>query len=257
MYQAAMEVGPNFKLFFSADIHKDSNGNLNDEIALMLTRYSNHPNQLKYNGKQFFSAWLGSDDSWWKEYGYSTALAGWQDVFQKAGGKNNYFFVPFFPTDGSKDGVLGTIDKFTSIVDGLFAWDTSAWPYFNDNYQTPSDEKDRNYLDGCNANGKVFKASVSPWFFKNIQGTCCSDVCKSKSVDCQCQVKGNYQGPGLWLKRWEQLINMKPPLVEIVTWNDWPESSYVAPALSVGASDSGVTDFTHQAFLDVGEHYIR
>eukprot|EP01018_Ginkgo_biloba_P039941 Gb_40414 [translate_table: standard] len=256
MYQAAKEVSPQFKIFFSADIHKDSNGNLKpSELVTMLTRYATHPNQLKYNGKQFFSAWLGSDDSWWKEYGYSTALAGWQDVFQKAGGKNNYFFVPFFPTDGSKDGVMGMISNFKSLVDGLMSWDTSSWPYFSPDYQNPSDEKDRNYLTACSSNGKVYMPTPSPWFFKNIQGTCCSDSCKSKSVDCGCQVKGNYQGPGLWIKRWQQLIQLSPPLLEIVTWNDWVESSYIAPGLSQAATD--VAGFPHRAFLELGQYYIR
>eukprot|EP01018_Ginkgo_biloba_P039943 Gb_40404 [translate_table: standard] len=262
MYEAAKEAGPDFKLFFSADIHKDNNGNLKpEEIALMLTRFKNHPNQLKYNGKQFLSAWLGSDDSWWKEYGYSTALDGWKDVFLKAGGKNNYFFVPFFPTDGSKYGVLGTIDKFTSIVDGLLSWDRSSWPYTStDVYQNPTPAFDQSYLDGCKANNKIFKASVSPWFFKNVEGlTCCSAPCKSTdpdvTVNCGCQVKGNYQGPGLWIKRWQQLIQLKPPLVEIATWNDYDESSYIAPGLGLGVSTA--LDFPHRAFLELGEHYIR
>jgi glucan endo-1,3-alpha-glucosidase len=256
IYQAAKEIGPDFKLFFSADIHKDSNGNLSPaDILEMMTRYKSHPNQLRFSGKQFFTAWLGSDDSWWADYGYSSALKGWKDVFIKAGNRMNYFFVPFFPTDGSYYGVLGTIDKFNDTIDGLMAWDTSAWPYYDSTLQTPSVERDSNYLKACNDRGKVYMATPSPWFFKNIQDTCCSSDCQAKNVGCGCQVKGNYQGPGLWLSRWQQIISLRPPLVEIVTWNDWVESSYVAPPLSVAAKD--VADFTHRAFLDLGEHYIR
>ncbi|GLJ34595.1 hypothetical protein SUGI_0695790 [Cryptomeria japonica] len=256
MYQAAREVGSSFKIFFSADIHKDANGNLTpDQLVTMLTRYETHPNQMKYRGKPLFTSWLGNDDSWWAEYGYSSALSGWNDVFQRAGGRGKFFFVPFFPTDGSYWGVRGTAEKFTDVVDGMFAWDTSAWPYISPDFQNPSGSKDQNYLTACNDIGKVYMASPSPWFFKNILGTCCSDACKAKDLNsCNCQVKGNYQGPGLWIKKWEQLIQLSPPLVEIVTWNDWVESSYVAPPLSTASAD--VAGFTHRAFLELGQYYI-
>merc|ERR1711915_213568 len=120
-------------------------------------------------------------------------------------------------------------------------------------------DKDSNYLQACNEKGKVYMATPSPWFFKNIQSdTCCSSACMNSNEDsCNCQVKGNYQGPGLWLTRWQQIINLNPPLVEIVTWNDWLESSYVAPPLSQGDNAMSVASFTHQAYLDLGEHYIR
>lgn len=259
IYQAAEDVGPDFKLFFSADIHSDSNGYLSPaNIIEMMKRYKSHPNQLTFRGKQFFTSWLGSDDSWWKSYTtYSTALAGWQGVFTQAGGKENYFFVPFFPTDGSYYGVLGMIDQFNDTIDGLMPWDTSAWPYYDSALQTPSGDKDSNYLKACNDRGKVYMATPSPWFSKNIQDSCCSSDCKANNVNCGCQVKGSYTGPGLWLTRWQQIISLNPPLVEIVTWNDWVESSYVAPPLSQSENAKNVADFTHQAFLEVGEHYIR
>lgn len=259
MYLAAQELRSDFKLFFSADIHSDSNGNLSpDNIVEMMTNYKSHPNQLTFHEKQFFTAWLGNEDSWWADYGYSSALTGWKDVFTKASnGMNSHFFVPFFSTNGSYDGVLRMLDKFNDIIDGLMAWDTSAWPYDDSALQTPSDEKDKNYLRACNEKGKVYMATPSPWFFKNIQDTCCSDYCKSSNKDnCGCQLKGNYHGPELWRTRWQQIISLNPPLVEIATWNDWLESSYVAPPLSQGENAKSVASFTHQAYLDLGEHYI-
>ncbi|GLJ34597.1 hypothetical protein SUGI_0695840 [Cryptomeria japonica] len=257
MYQAAEEVGSSFKIFFSADIHKDDNGNLTpDQLVTMLgSNYTSHPNQMTYQNKPLFTAWLGSDDSWWADYNYSSALEGWKAVFENAGGKDKFFFIPFFPTGGTLVEVQDMLKKYTDVIDGLFAWDTSAWPYFSPDFQNPSDSKDQNYLSACNDVGKVYMASPSPWFFKNIAGSCCSNGCKAKNLNtCNCQVKGNYQGPGLWKTRWEQLIHLNPPLLEIVTWNDWVESSYVAPPLSTAAAD--VSDFTHRAFLELGKYYI-
>ncbi|GLJ52649.1 hypothetical protein SUGI_1120600 [Cryptomeria japonica] len=240
MYEAAKQVGSSFKLFFSADIHKDSNGNLTPDqlVAMLSSKYTSHPNQMKYQDRPLFSSWLGSNDSWWKEYNYASALDGWKDVFQKAGGKQNFSFIPFFPTDGSYWGVRGTAENYTDVIDGLYTWETSAWPYLDSDKQNPSDSLDRNYLNASNFLGKVYMASPSPWFFK------------------ECEVKGNYQGPGLWITRWEQLIKLSPPLLEIVTWNDWVESSYVAPSLSSSTDAANVADFTHRAFLELGQYYI-
>ncbi|GLJ34604.1 hypothetical protein SUGI_0695930 [Cryptomeria japonica] len=118
------------------------------------------------------------------------------------------------------------MEKFEDNIDRLFAWDTSAWPYFSPNFQNPSDSKGRNYPSASKDAGKVYMASPSPWFFKNILGSCRSDACKPKDLNgYNCQVKGNYQGPGLFIKKWEQLKQLRPPLLEIVTWNDWVESS--------------------------------
>lgn len=47
------------------------------------------------------------------------------------------------------------------------------------------------------------------------------------------------------------------PLVEIVTWNDWVESTYVALYFSTVGTAYNVADFPHQAFLKSGQHYIR
>ncbi|KAL2643978.1 hypothetical protein R1flu_011565 [Riccia fluitans] len=267
MYQAAQELGTGFKIFVSADIHADGNGRLSPaDVSDMMTSYRTHPNQLMYNGKSFFTSWLGNDDSYWSFYGYSNSVAAWQDIFNQAGGKSLYFFIPFFPTDGSYNGVTGVLNTFGTLVDGYYGWDTSAWNYINNNFDTPGTSPgDATSLQACVDAGKTYMASVSAWFFKNLGGQqCCPSTtpsCSPSSSDqsgCPCQVKGNYQGSGLWLQHWTQIINNPPPLVEIVSWNDWIEGHYVSPNLSVGAASSGVdvAGFPHDAYLDLGKHYI-
>ena len=43
----------------------------------------------------------------------------------------------------------------------------------------------------------------------------------------------------LWFRRWHEILNMnlKPRFVEIITWNDYGESSYVAPLASLHIDD--------------------
>lgn len=220
MYQAALELGSDFKLFFSADMHTDSNGALSSEDLHSMLSFHSHPNQMHINGKSLITSWLGTDTNW-------------DDVFQKAGGKDLFFFIPFFPTDGSPYGVRSMLSQWSPTIDGLMSWDTSAW--------NMDDTLDRNYLSACNEAGKTYMGSVSPWF----------------STSNDCKVLANYEGPGLWLTKWKEMIDLRVPLVEIVTWNDWFESSYVAPNLpGLGDAASTVSAFPHAAFLELGSYYI-
>ena len=53
---------------------------------------------------------------------------------------------------------------------------------------------------------------VSPWFYTNLPGK-----------------NWLWRGDDLWHERWQQVIDIKPTLVEILTWNDYGESHYVGP----------------------------
>ncbi|KAG0605457.1 hypothetical protein M758_9G060900 [Ceratodon purpureus] len=222
MYQAAQELGSNFKLFFSADMHIDSNGQrLSSQDLQAMLAFHSHPNQMYIDGKALFTSWLGNDTNW-------------NDVFQEAGGKDLFFFIPFFPTDGSPSGVRSMLQQWGGTIDGLFSWDTSAW--------NMDGSLDRNYLSACNDTGKTYMASVSPWFF---------------TTSNDCKVKANYEGPKLWLTKWKEMIDLSVPLVEIVTWNDWVESSYVASIFpGQGDAASAVSAFPHEAFLELGSYFI-
>ncbi|XP_024527548.1 glucan endo-1,3-alpha-glucosidase agn1 [Selaginella moellendorffii] len=256
IYQAADELG--FKIFFSLDMHRDNTHLTAENVKEMITRYSSRASQYSYNGKQFVSTWLGNEDTVFD--GYSNALEGWNKaVFDQIGGRDKYYFVTFFPTGGTEQEVTSMINKFNSLIDGLYAWDTSAWPYSSaDNFNSPSNDKDQAYLRACKNARKSYMASVSPWFFKH--DGCCNDVCTTPKdqTSCGCQVKGNYQGSGLWIKRWEQIIKDQPDFVEIVTWNDWVERTYVAKMNNPnwGPQQSNDQDFPHEAFLELGSYYI-
>lgn len=130
--------------------------------------------------------------------------------------------------------MLGT---WGNTIDGLWAWDTSAWTF--------GAEQDQNYQSATSAVGKTFLASVSPWFFS------------AGPQACNDRIKADYQGPGLWQTKWEELINLNVPLVEIVTWNDWVESSYVGIQISTSGAAADVTAFPHQAYLELGAYYIQ
>lgn len=94
---------------------------------------------------------------------------------------------------------------------------------------------DRTYM--TYATNKTYMASVSPWFFTHYG----IDTYNKNFI---------YRGDDwLFAQRWEILINHRRvvPFAEVVTWNDYGESSYVGPIKGVQPmSESWVNGFDHQ-----------
>ncbi|KAJ7616664.1 glycosyl hydrolase family 71-domain-containing protein [Roridomyces roridus] len=150
------------------------------------------------------------------------------------------FFVPnFHPGQGN----------FNSI-NGALSW--AAWPSNGDN-KAPTSASSVSVADGDRAyrnalgGSKVYMAPVSPWFFTHYG----PEVSYSK----------NWVFPSdlLWFQRWNENLALGPPLVEIVTWNDYGESHYVAPLSSKHTDDGNskwVSDMPHDAWLDMAKPFI-
>ncbi|KZP29409.1 glycoside hydrolase family 71 protein [Athelia psychrophila] len=94
--------------------------------------------------------------------------------------------------------------------------------------------------------------SVSPWFFTHYGPS---------SYNKNWIFYADYQ----WNSRWEQVLQLAPQFVEIVTWNDFSESHYIGPLhpsdTSVYAGGSAgavqwVTGFPHDAWRDIAAPYI-
>jgi hypothetical protein len=111
------------------------------------------------------------------------------------------FFIP----DWSSLGAQGAVNR--GVVDGLFSWE--AWPSGPNDMTTKPDESYKSALGD-----KPYMMPVSPWFFTNLSGY-------SKNW--------LWRGDDLWFDRWNQVMSVQPDFVEILTWNDWGESHYIAP----------------------------
>lgn len=68
-----------------------------------------------------------------------------------------------------------------------------------------------------------------------------------------------YKGESLWIDRWNQILDLKPDMVEIITWNDYGESHYIGP-IHEGGVPSGsmryVKDVSHDAFRQMLPGFI-
>ena len=147
-----------------------------------ITRYANHPNQLKYQGNVFASTFDGDGCT----FGSDSSVDGWKSQFiDQLTGDNKPYFVPAF--FGNTD-AFGT---FNGVMDGAFSWN-SAWPAglttetattlvkplggtlaINLNSSVLSNligsmQTDNLYLDSLSnmqGNPKTYMASVSPCFY--------------------------------------------------------------------------------------------
>lgn len=131
------------------------------------------------------------------------------------------FFIPDWSSLGAKEALE------PGVADGLFSW--AAWPWGDRKMNTYTDASYLRYLDG-----KPYMMPVSPWFFTNLPGY-------GKNWQW-------YNGH-LWFDRWQEVISLKPlpEFVQIISWNDYGESHYIAPIRdnSMVAFDIGRAPFNY------------
>lgn len=143
----------------------------------------------------------------------------------------NCFFIP----DWSSLGPAGFASHL-DIADGAFSWD--AWP---DGAQDKSTDADRGWIKILG--GKPFMMPVSPWFYTNMP---------------KWGKNWLWRGDNLWHDRWQEVVRLRPAMVQILTWNDFGEAHYIGP-IHRGAVPDGahyVDDMPHVAWLKFLPHYI-
>ncbi|KAL8709183.1 MAG: hypothetical protein Q9220_006063 [cf. Caloplaca sp. 1 TL-2023] len=124
------------------------------------------------------------------------------------------FLVP----DWTSQGPDGFKNSKLDVTDGAFSWD--AWPQ---GATDKPDDSDKAWKAAVGS--KAYMMPVSPWFYTNVPGK-------------------NYlwRGDDLWHQRWQQVLEVQPSFVEIITWNDYGESHYIGPTVS----DSGIPAEAHR-----------
>lgn len=121
-------------------------------------------------------------------------------------------------------------------ADGAFSWD--AWPEGVQDMDTSTDQAWMTMLAG-----KPYMMAVSPWFYTNLP---------------QWGKNWLWNSGDLWYDRWQQVVELQPALVEIITWNDFGESHYIGPIHESGIPSGAnyVNNMPHDAWRDLLPHYI-
>ncbi|KAH8750767.1 alpha-1,3-glucanase [Diaporthe sp. PMI_573] len=214
------------KLFISFDFNWFSPANDAAKVGQMIATYSNQTAQLKVDGKVFASSFAGD--------GLDVSAV-------KSAAGMDVFFAPNFTPDETPD---------ANSIEGALNW--IAWPNNGAN-KAPThdvrvsvvegDDKYHNWLAGA----KSYIAPISPWFSTHYG----AEVSYSK----------NFIFPSdlLWYERWTSVLERSPPFVEIITWNDYGESHYIAPLSSQHEDDGAskwVNDMPHDGWRDLAKPFI-
>ncbi|CAF3678684.1 unnamed protein product [Adineta steineri] len=214
IFAAAQSLNSNFRLFFSFDL---TSALTRQEVLDLCIKYGAHPNHLWYQNKMFLSTFEGANAPFNWDTDIKAVLA--------ASGLPVYF-VPMF------NQWQAPAPNTYPFVDGLFRWTNPSLGFANDI------QVDADYAALRAATGKTWMAGVAPWFFTHYN---------SKNW-------GNPEDDQIFFDKWERLLELKPDFIELVTWNDHGESSYLGPVEGV-IEDQTWARLPHDALLDLSSYY--
>ncbi|KAK4187067.1 glycoside hydrolase [Podospora australis] len=190
-----------------------------EQVTDLINRFKDSSAQFKVDRKTFVSTFEGPD---WAD--------NWADVRAHTG---DIYLVP----DWSSLGPYGIGEKL-DLIDGAFSWD--AWPKAGQTQMNINE--DLLYRD--NLQGKKYMMGVSPCFYTNLP---------------QWNKNWYSSSESLWHDRWQQVLDVMPDFVQIITWNDFGESSYISdiiPAQVVEGAEEYVNGYSHTALRAVLPYFI-
>ncbi|MCJ1434264.1 hypothetical protein MMC27_003631 [Xylographa pallens] len=215
----------NFKLFISFD-HAANDGAFGGSftaanITAYINRYKGEPAQYLYgaDAKPVASTFEGPAHA-----------ADWVSVQQSTG----CFFIPDWTSIKGAQDIKSTL----APVNGVLSWD--VWPDGPTGISSMIDTAWQSLLRP----DQVYMMGVSPWFYTNLPAY-------SKNW--------LWRGDNLWHDRWQQVLEVQPDIVEILTWNDYGESHYIGPLHTENfpkGSEVYATDNPHDAWRDLLPYYI-
>jgi glucan endo-1,3-alpha-glucosidase len=227
IYAAAAALGTNFKLFFSVDL-----GDTNDIVDMVKT-YGTNANSFHYQGKVVLSTY-GQNALDWSGSVFAPLRAAGIKVF----------FVPMFwpnpvqELPSYQDGV-NILNTYSNILDGLFFFGAAGLPYqlaqCNSNYNTAVHQA-----------GKIFMASYTPTYWG----------CAQYSINRRYFETDGGEGT---IPQWQSILTNQPDWVEITTWNDFNESTYVSPVDNPGQYESQLLSpyrYSHTGYLELSKPFI-
>ncbi|HEY3376747.1 MAG TPA: endo-1,3-alpha-glucanase family glycosylhydrolase [Armatimonadota bacterium] len=228
LFQAAKELGTDFKLIFSLDL-----ATLKPVyIPEMLKTYVTHPNYYQYQGRPLVSTFQGETGVDWKGIFASLKTEG-----------INVCFVPFlYPRPNitelpSYPAVKEHFAKWNDTVDGYFFFGAAG----TDEQLTACNAS---YVKAAREDKKLVMASYTPFYWGAMQ-----------PGRRYFETRGGF---GME-RQWKSIIDTQPDFVEIVTWNDFNES-YICPVENLGKLVSHLARPNrpcHAGYLELSKYFIQ
>ncbi|THH13902.1 hypothetical protein EW146_g6365 [Bondarzewia mesenterica] len=216
-----------FKLFYSFDMSYDW---AEADMVSLVTAHATSASAYKWGNTLLVSTYSGESkgDDFWSSFKSTLSSQG-----------IGITLAPAFTSYRDPSLANSLLSTFPSI-DGFFNW----WSWPNDVNATLTTDTDLAYQSAIKARNGPYIMAISPWQFKNIDNG--GDWVELSDT--------------LWNYRWQQAVDVKPDIVEIVTWNDYGESHYISdinPVVNLGdQAPFYVVGFDHSKWRDVAQYYI-
>ncbi|VDC04449.1 unnamed protein product [Peniophora sp. CBMAI 1063] len=233
-YSVAEPLG--FKLLLSLDFTYAWN---TSSMASLISAHANSTSMYRWNDDVLVSTFGGDDnghpDSFWADLKSTLSSTG-----------VTISLAPAFTTYRNPNSTQSLLDTYKSI-DGFFNY----WSWPQDVNQTLTTDTDLAYQAAINTSRSgPYMMSVSPWQFKNL-GSSGGDPTNDWIELSDTLIK----------YRWEQAISeVHPDIVQIVSWNDYAESHYIAGLNQKVAMDPAAHAYVdgkqHTPWQIVMQHYI-
>ncbi|KAH7020782.1 glycoside hydrolase [Microdochium trichocladiopsis] len=227
----ALSTRQGFRLFLSFDMADPGQPWSVEQVVRYITMFARRRSYLRArDGRAVVSTFEGTG---WAD--------NWPDCEDAAQG---IFLVPAWTSLGPQG-----VEKKLDMIVGAFNW--ACWPEAGSKTMTAdADEAYRRIL----GNDKAYMMGASPWFYTNLP-----QYSKNWAPTCTT----------LWFDRWAQVLAENPDLVQIVTWNDYGESSYLTTPprpggghprhrqIIVAGAERYVVECDHRAFGRVVRYFAR
>jgi glucan endo-1,3-alpha-glucosidase len=228
IYEAASELNSGFELFVSVD------GAARAEIEGILDTVGRLPNQFRLRGKPVISTFSGEG----KDYSDGHRM-------ERMVASRGFVFLPFFYSHpvSSPEGKIDEISAKSlaneySTLDGFFFFGAAA---------SGGDLAESIRTLGAIWKGRhrIFMAGISPYY-------------RGSGKNFRVFEDNGFEG---MQAQWIAAIKSNADFVELVTWNDWAESTYVAPFGPPTSTDLwrgyyAKEMLSHVAYLDASQYYI-
>ncbi|KAL2047720.1 hypothetical protein N7G274_000762 [Stereocaulon virgatum] len=242
-YLFGAAAGTNFKLFISMDLSASgaacaaSSTSCNgpyDYYNIFKQYLGNSAYYAGPNGQPMISTFSASNLT-------NTDWTNWKQTLA-----NQMHFIPDFDaTDGYYQAADGWWSYWGNVVDGLFSWE-AAWPAIGGlGGSYPGDvSPDLPVIAGAYSHSKSYMIALSTLQFKDAYGT------------------NIYRAGDLNLPtRMQNILNMtnQPDFVQVITWNDGPESHYIGNLWSESGSSTPYCSqaaFPHNAWQPLITSFI-
>jgi glucan endo-1,3-alpha-glucosidase len=238
LYQAASEEG-DFYLFPSVDMCCSNDRAWIDTV--MLYRYSD-PVRLRVDGHPVGQSWTGQDAAPSGTGG--DPVTGWKRVLDAyaARGKPIYFIPYFAPSEGFTQQAVDDVYASFTYASGLY-----NFAAFAEGDDQLAGARHNTYYDlAADARGRDAMVGVAPVFNRH-----------SGTEQFGNRIIGDFEGFHTWLEEWKRIVREQPRFVEIVTWNDYLEGTYIGGPYPARLPQNSVgNDLDHAAYRKLAKYFI-